>query len=89
MNQLFSTYKKWGVAGLKPGFVKYGKQENTEWIRKIELDEREIPYRDSGRGTGRCGGYAADRRRCAPDVGRHGAYVMESDKQFFEELRII
>ena len=35
MNKLFATYKKWGVAGLKPGFVNYGKQENTAWIRKM------------------------------------------------------
>ena len=35
MEKLFATYKKWGVAGLKPGFVKYGRQENTAWIRKM------------------------------------------------------
>jgi alpha-glucosidase len=35
MDSLFATYKKWGVAGLKPGFVKYGKQENTTWIRNM------------------------------------------------------
>jgi len=35
MEKLFATYKEWGVAGLKPGFVKYGKQENTDWIRKM------------------------------------------------------
>ena len=35
MDKLFATYKKWGVAGLKPGFVNYGKQENTAWIRKM------------------------------------------------------
>ena len=35
MDKLFATYAEWGVAGLKPGFVKYGKQENTEWIREM------------------------------------------------------
>lgn len=35
MEKLFSTYQRWGVAGLKPGFVRYGRQENTEWIRRM------------------------------------------------------
>ncbi|HVX65725.1 MAG TPA: glycoside hydrolase family 97 catalytic domain-containing protein, partial [Bryobacteraceae bacterium] len=35
MEKLFATYEKWGVAGLKPGFVRYGTQENTEWIRNM------------------------------------------------------
>ncbi len=35
MDQLFKTYKDWGVAGLKPGFVQYGEQENTVWIRNM------------------------------------------------------
>lgn len=32
MDSLFSIYEGWGLAGLKPGFVNYGKQEDTEWI---------------------------------------------------------
>lgn len=35
MEKLFTTYEEWGLAGLKPGFVRYGSQENTEWIRKM------------------------------------------------------
>ncbi len=35
LDSLFSEYKKWGLAGLKPGFVKYGTQENTNWIRTM------------------------------------------------------
>ena len=35
MDKLFATYEKWGVAGLKPGFVRYGAQENTDWIRNM------------------------------------------------------
>ncbi len=35
IDKLFATYQKWGVAGLKPGFVKYGLQENTEQIREM------------------------------------------------------
>lgn len=35
MDKLFATYESWGVAGLKPGFVRVGSQENTQWIRKM------------------------------------------------------
>lgn len=35
LDKLFALYEKWGVAGLKPGFVKYGTQENTVWIRRM------------------------------------------------------
>ena len=35
MDSLFATYQRWGVAGLKPGFVKYGRQEDTKWIREM------------------------------------------------------
>lgn len=35
MDQLFATYQSWGVAGLKPGFVRAGSQENTRWIREM------------------------------------------------------
>ena len=35
IDSLFSEYEKWGVAGIKPGFVRYGSQENTEWIRNM------------------------------------------------------
>lgn len=32
---LFPLYEKWGVAGIKVGFVEVGKQENTAWILKM------------------------------------------------------
>lgn len=35
IDSLFSQYEKWGVAGIKPGFVRYGSQENTDWIRNM------------------------------------------------------
>jgi alpha-glucosidase len=35
MDKLFGTYEAWGVAGLKPGFVRVGSQENTQWIRRM------------------------------------------------------
>jgi alpha-glucosidase len=35
LDKLFATYEQWGVAGLKPGFVHYGTQENTNWIRQM------------------------------------------------------
>lgn len=38
MDSLFSVYESWGVAGIKPGFVNYGKQQDSEWIQNmIEL----------------------------------------------------
>ena len=35
IDKLFGHYEGWGLAGLKPGFVRYGSQENTEWIRRM------------------------------------------------------
>ena len=35
MDALFATYKAWGLAGLKPGFVRYGNAEQTDWIRSM------------------------------------------------------
>lgn len=35
MDKLFATYRSWGLAGLKPGFVRYGSAEQTDWIRKM------------------------------------------------------
>ena len=35
MDELFATYAKWGVVGLKPGFVAYGSQASTDFIRKL------------------------------------------------------
>ncbi len=35
MDALFATYSKWGVAGLKPGFVGYGSQTSTDFIRRM------------------------------------------------------
>lgn len=35
MDKLFAHYESWGVAGLKPGFVRVGSQENTRWIREM------------------------------------------------------
>ena len=35
MDELFATYEKWGVVGLKPGFVGYGSQAATDLIRRM------------------------------------------------------
>lgn len=35
MDALFALYESWGVAGLKPGFVPYGSQRSTEWLRTL------------------------------------------------------
>jgi len=35
MDKLFATYESWGLAGLKPGFVRYGTAEQTDWIRSM------------------------------------------------------
>jgi len=35
MDKLFAVYRSWGLAGLKPGFVRYGTAEQTDWIRKM------------------------------------------------------
>jgi len=35
LDKLFATYQAWGLAGLKPGFVRYGKADDTDWIRSL------------------------------------------------------
>jgi alpha-glucosidase len=35
MDALFGTYAKWGIVGLKPGFVGYGSQATTDFIRRM------------------------------------------------------
>ena len=35
LDRLFATYEKWGVAGLKPGFVAYGSQKATDELRRL------------------------------------------------------
>jgi alpha-glucosidase len=35
LDRLFAAYRQWGVAGLKPGFVPVGTQEDTRWIRAL------------------------------------------------------
>jgi alpha-glucosidase len=35
MDTLFALYQSWGLAGLKPGFVRYGTAEQTDWIRSM------------------------------------------------------
>ena len=35
LDLLFGTYEKWGVVGLKPGFVAYGSQRATDWLRNM------------------------------------------------------
>ena len=35
LDNLFATYAKWGITGIKPGFVRYGRQADTAWIRKL------------------------------------------------------
>jgi alpha-glucosidase len=35
LDRLFATYERWGIAGLKPGFVPVGTQEDTRWIRRM------------------------------------------------------
>lgn len=35
MDKLFALYRTWGLAGLKPGFVRYGSAEQSDWIRKM------------------------------------------------------
>lgn len=34
-DELFPLYEKWGVKGIKPGFVSVGNQENQEWIEDM------------------------------------------------------
>lgn len=41
MDELFGLYEQWGLAGLKPGFVRYGNAASTDWNRKlVELAAR-------------------------------------------------
>ena len=35
LDSLFATYEKWGVVGLKPGFVGYGSQNATDFLRRM------------------------------------------------------
>lgn len=35
LDRLFATYASWGVAGLKPGFVGYGPQSATDFLRRL------------------------------------------------------
>ena len=37
MDALFALYQSWGLAGLKPGFVRYGTAEQTDWIRSMVI----------------------------------------------------
>lgn len=33
LDELFGLYRGWGVEGVKPGFVRYGTAEATDWLR--------------------------------------------------------
>ncbi len=35
LESLFTEYERWGLAGLKPGFVRYGSQESEESIQEM------------------------------------------------------
>lgn len=35
LDSLFATYENWGIAGLKPGFVGYGTQNATDFLRRM------------------------------------------------------
>lgn len=35
MDELFALYARWGIAGLKPGFVRYGDAASTDWNRRL------------------------------------------------------
>ena len=35
LDRLFATYASWGVVGLKPGFVGYGPQSATDFLRRL------------------------------------------------------
>ena len=35
IEELFALYEKWGIAGLKPGFVAYGSAQDTQDIRRL------------------------------------------------------
>jgi alpha-glucosidase len=53
---LFPLYEKWGLAGVKIGFVTVGEQQNTEWItetiRKAAEHHLMLDIHDSYRTTG-------------------------------------
>jgi alpha-glucosidase len=53
---LFPLYEKWGLAGVKIGFVTVGTQQNTEWItetiRKAAAHHLMLDIHDSYRTTG-------------------------------------
>jgi alpha-glucosidase len=53
---LFPLYERWGVAGVKIGFVDVGTQQNTEWItetvRKAAEHHLMLDIHDQYRGTG-------------------------------------
>jgi hypothetical protein len=35
LDELFATYHEWGIAGVKPGFVKTGPQRWTNWLHDL------------------------------------------------------
>ena len=35
LDDLFALYRSWGVAGVKPGFVRYGSAADTDWNRQL------------------------------------------------------
>lgn len=35
LEELFALYEKWGIAGLKPGFVSWGSQSATDYLRQM------------------------------------------------------
>lgn len=35
LDDLFALYRRWGVAGVKPGFVRYGSAADTDWNRQL------------------------------------------------------
>jgi len=35
LEKLFAQYERWGVAGLKPGFVSWGSQQATDYLRNM------------------------------------------------------
>jgi alpha-glucosidase len=35
LDSLFALYRSWGVAGVKPGFVRYGSAADTDWNREL------------------------------------------------------
>lgn len=35
LDALFAAYHRWGVAGVKPGFVRYGSAADTDWNREV------------------------------------------------------